>query len=109
MLKLVERQEIRYKKGRWKGVVCRLCGSDITRILPSNEMPLWIKDKNSYGERTSQYLCYDCAHQNTEIKRCSICKDTKYLYRIFDTDAYWTGKYECIYCKRKKKDNNMKR
>lgn len=108
MLEPVKLQDISYGRSTCyehhtpEYVVCRLCGSDKTRIQQCNGMPLWVKDKNVYGNKIYQYLCYDCAYQNIDTRKCFICGNNKILHRIFGTDTYWTGKYECQSCMRKR-------
>lgn len=98
VLEPVKLEDIRHGHYIRKDVVCRLCGSDKTRIQSSNGMPLWVKDKDIHRNETGQYLCYDCAYPDIDTRKCSMCGGNEILLKVFDRDAYWTGKYECQFC-----------
>ena len=96
MLELVKEDEVRYNKDRYT-IKCRLCESYKTKARSDGES-MWIKDKNSRGEWTNQFLCYSCAYEKD--KSCCKCEaDTdKYMTKYYDGKGIWTGKYICDSC-----------
>jgi len=79
---LLEKMKLRYNKNRYT-IKCRLCESYKTKLKTNGE-PIWIKDKNSRGEWTNKFICYNCAYEND--KSCHKCGN--------DTDKYNTKYYE---------------
>lgn len=106
-LVLVREDEIRYNKNRYT-IKCRLCESYKTKLKTNGE-PIWIKDKNSRGEWTNQFICYSCAYEND--KSCHKCgNDTdKYNTKYYDNKEIWTGKYICDSCQQKEVDEYRSR
>lgn len=99
-IELVGDDEIRYKKGKYDCIKCRLCGSSETRIQ-SNEDPIWIEDKNARGDFTGYYICYQCHYNKDKI--CHKCGTGQILKSIrmikyYDDNGLWTGEYICLNC-----------
>lgn len=106
VLTLVKEDEIRYNKDRYT-IKCRLCESYKTRARADGEL-MWIKDKNSRGEWTNQFICYSCAYEsNKSCYKCG-CNTDKYTTKYYDK-GIWTGKYVCDACRYKDIDEYRNR
>lgn len=97
VLALVKEDEVRYNKNIYT-IKCRLCGSYETKARSDGEL-MWIKDKNSRGEWTNMFICYECAYERN--KSCCKCgSDTdRYTLKYYDSKGMWTGEYICDYCR----------
>lgn len=106
-IELVGHAEIRHKKGKYQGIICRLCKSDETRTQ-SNGNPIWIKDKTAKGNWIGQFLCYKCFYEIDKI--CYKCGSEQIIKSIsmlkhYNGNGLWTGKYICQNChNRSRKD-----
>jgi len=76
-------------------VECRLCGSTESRRNASNK-PIWIQDRDRYGNWTHEYICYSCRYlDNNYCYKCG--KEDKLMFH-YDNDGYWDGKRICFSC-----------
>lgn len=104
-IELIGYTDVRYNKKRDE-IRCRLCGSRDTHIQ-SDGNPIWSRDRNAKGEWTSQFLCYKCNY--TEEKTCYICGCdqilNKQMFRYYNIEGIWIGKYICNDCYNKKREN----
>lgn len=98
-LEIVKEDEVRYNKNIYT-IKCRLCGSSTTKVRIDGE-PIWNKDKNSRGEWTNMFICYNCSYGRA--KSCCKCgsEADKYTAKFYDYKELWTGEYICDYCRRK--------
>ena len=97
-LELVKDEDIRYNK-RKNDIKCRLCKCNKTRTA-SNGESIWARDKNSRGDWTGQFLCYECYYKKDKVCReCGTEQITKSIrmFRYYNR-GIWTGKYICQDC-----------
>jgi len=106
-LVLVKEDEVRYNKDRYT-IKCRLCDSYNTRSKTNGE-PIWIKDKNSRGEWTNQFICYHCTYENNKSCHKCGCDADKYTTKYYDNKGIWTGEYICDSCQHKDIDEYRNR
>lgn len=107
VLTLVKEDEVRYNKDRYT-IKCRQCESYITRARADGK-PIWIKDKNSIGEWTNQFICYSCAYERDKLCYKCGCDTDKYTTKYYDNKGLWTGKYICDSCRYKDIDEYRNR
>lgn len=98
-LVIVKEDEVRYNKNRYT-IKCRLCGNSDTKVNIEGK-PIWNKDKNSRGEWTNMFVCYNCAYE--KARKCCKCGDNtdKHRAKFYDDKGIWTGERICGYCRDK--------
>ena len=108
VLELVKDEDIRYN--RKSEIKCRLCKDNKTRIASGGE-PIWTRDKNSIGDWTGQFICYDCYYNGDKIcNKCGTEQITKSVQMMrYYNRGIWTGKFLCKDCYNKIKTDYKNR